>query len=182
MVILFLLIVNFLIGEVLENVLMNLKNELAPFYFNLARIIINGLILLIITIIFDYTKIDIVFSEQTSIPNAIKRAISFFNANHLQASILFGTIFFFGLIVIMFSWILSDIFPTSGNILIILLFLFQQLIVFLRFGIKLMFYASQFVFFRNRMPILPNNGLWVKNQFCLEMTSEMSILYGCLEP
>lgn len=154
-----LLLINFLIGLFFKELLIDHTNELAPFYYNLVRLIISGLLLIIITIIFEYTQIDIVLSGRISIFKAINSAIKFYNANYLKASALFGTIFSFGLILIMLSWIFSTNFPTNRNILIIALFLSQQLIVFVRLGIKLSFYASQLIFFRNEIPISPSDGL-----------------------
>ncbi len=101
----------------------------------------------LVNMLFDYVKIRLVMTDGPRVINALLEAIRFLRRKLWPA---WGLYLLIGVVFVIVSLVyleVAQLIPDHGTLLILLLFLWQQLYILAKLGIKLHFFASQLTFY-----------------------------------
>jgi hypothetical protein len=107
------------------------------------------LVFLILSVISDYAKVIIVKTSLRSSWTAIKQSVGFaFRRIHIVTLIVLTGVLVYVILTVIYL-IIADNFPVTKMFSLFVLFVLQQLFVFLRFLVKTFVLASEFSFYEN---------------------------------
>jgi len=121
----------------------NSFSEVTPFYLGLFFSLILLFFLLLLQMLFDYTRIQIVIEQKKNIRVAVRDA-SMFILKHLGSTLgLFYLLFLVNLVFTLIYLLLKSFVPQSMALGVIVIVLIQQLFVFALIFIRCWLYASE---------------------------------------
>jgi hypothetical protein len=130
-------------GSIRNSVAQNSFSELTPFYLGLFFSAILLFLLLLLQMLFDYTRIQIVVEERKNILVAIREAFRFIS-NHPGSTLgLFYLLFFVNIGITIIYLLLKSFIPYSTGLDVISVFFLHQLFVFFIIFIRCWLYASE---------------------------------------
>lgn len=130
-------------GSIRNSVAQNSFSEVIPFYLGIFFSVILLFILLLLQMLFDYTRIQIVVEDRKNILVAVREAFRFIS-KHLGSTLgLFYLLFIVNFGVSLIFLLLKSFVPQSTGIGIFSVFLIQQLFVFFIIFIRCWLYASE---------------------------------------
>lgn len=141
------LIMYSILGEIFN--LIAGESEPLIFIFSLLKLLILIILFLFIKMVFDYTKIALISENKMKIIQTNLKTWKFVLKNLGKTLRLFYLIVLLGIIISIVYLLLGSLLNISTWITIILLFILQQLFVFSRTGIKLIYFSSLINLFQN---------------------------------
>ncbi|MFO7889674.1 MAG: hypothetical protein R6V04_04970 [bacterium] len=141
------LILYSILGKVFK--LISGESEPLIFIFFIVNFLILVFLFLFIKMVFDYTKIALVSEDKRSIIKTNFKTWKFVWKNKWKSLSLFYLIVFLFIILGVIYLSLSSLLHINTWIAIILLFILQQLFIFSRTGIKLIYFSSLIYLFQN---------------------------------
>ena len=112
------------------------------------KIVVLLLLFTIVTMFFDYAKIRVVISNSKKVIKETLFTLKFLGKRFFKAWGLYLLIGLFFLIITFIYMEIAYIIPKNTLLLILLTFIWQQIYIFARLWIKLIFFASEIEFYR----------------------------------
>jgi hypothetical protein len=122
-------------------------NEHMLVYVFIGRIIIGLLLVLLIKMIMDYTRIRIVVEDTPKVFRSFMRTLRFVFGNLGKTLALFYLFFFTGILVMIFFWILKSSVPSTTLAGFVLGFWIGQVVIYVRSWSNVTFQAGQLRFY-----------------------------------
>ena len=107
------------------------------------RVGIGYIGILIYYLVLDYARIDVVINNETKMRRALWYGIKFTFRNFFKTFSLSLMLFFIGIIVLVIYNPIADSLHTPNALIILILFIVQQIYMFIRMTLKLTLYSSQ---------------------------------------
>jgi len=138
----------FLFMAVLKSLKPHIFNEIVSSILRFGVLFVVIMVFLFFTMLLDYTKTFLVLDNYRSVFRSFKKAV-YFVFHHLGATLfLYGLLSLTGLFL-MVVYLVGCHFLTGEHLFYIgILFIFQQVVIFLKVGLRLQFFASQIVLVR----------------------------------
>jgi len=137
------------LGMVFDSVSETVESEASLFYIGLGGVLLHLLLIILVLIVSDYTKIKLVTEETTKVFRTFWQSIKFtFRYIHNTYSLYMMLLIFPLLLMVVYYFVENSIGMTSG-ITILIMFLVQQLFVWLRQFSKVWNYSSQLSYHNN---------------------------------
>jgi hypothetical protein len=133
------------IAKLLTN---NGYNERMLVYVYTGRIIISLIIVLLIKMIMDYTRIRIVVGDSTRVFRSFMQTLRYVFNNLGKSLALFYLLFFTGILVMILLWKLKSSVPSTSVSGSVLGFLIGQIVIYVRSWTNVTFQAGQLRFYR----------------------------------
>ncbi len=112
------------------------------------KIVVLLLLFTIVTMFFDYAKIRVVISNSKKVIKETLFTLKFLGKRFFKAWGLYLLIGLFFLIITFIYMEIAYIIPKNTSLLILLSFIWQQIYIFARLWIKLIFFGSEIEFYR----------------------------------
>ena len=120
------------------------------------RVGIGYIGILIYYLVLDYARIDVVINNETKMRRALWYGIKFTFRNFFKTFSLSLMLFFIGIIVLVIYNPIADSLHTPNALIILILFIVQQIYMFTRMTLKLTLYSSQVKLYNT---LTPNEGI-----------------------
>lgn len=108
-----------------------------------------------IDMIFDYAKIETVFSENRKMHLSLFNSIVFTFKNFFKVILLYSFIFLAGILLFLIYILILNISSETTVPGILLMVIIQQIYIFSKFLIQTLFYSAQFYYFTGNITTLP---------------------------
>ena len=124
-------------------------NERTIFFFFLPVVIFHILVMIFVFTINNYTKFILVSEDTHKVLRTIWAAVKFVSAKFLGTYGLVVLLFVVPVVVIVGYWGLSNSLEMTSGLMILLVFVMQQVFIWLRVSFKVWFLAGQFDYFKD---------------------------------
>jgi hypothetical protein len=124
-------------------------SELTLFLYQLGRYTIFLLIICIINIISDYSKVASAVNDSTKAILSMIVALKFLKKNFFRILILFLIVASFVAIGGIIYNVVESFVPKTPVYMLIITFIIQQMLIILRFLIRMIFYSTEIIFFND---------------------------------
>ncbi len=115
------------------------------------RLGIGYISILIYYIVIDYARIDAIIYDKNKMRSSLWSGVKFSFQNFFQTFSLTFIIFLIGIAVLIIYNLIADVLHAPNALIIILLFIVQQIYIFIRMFLKLTLYSSQGKLYKNIM-------------------------------
>jgi len=117
----------------------------------MAIILIAGLCF--VDMLFDYAKIDSVYSDNRKMYKSVWKTLKFVFKNFFKVIFLYSIIFVIGVVLFLLFNYISKVTAATSSSGIIILFIIQQVYIISKFFTQLLFYSSQYVYYSGKTPV-----------------------------
>lgn len=137
------------LGIIFDSVSETVESEASLFYIGVGGVLLHLLLIILLLIVSDYTKIKLVTEETTKVFRAFWQSIKFTFRYIHNTFLLYLMLLIFPLLLIVIYYFVEDSIGMTSGITIIIMFLVQQLFVWLRQFSKVWNYSSQLSYHNN---------------------------------
>ena len=139
--------INVLIDYGIKQIFMDKENAFIEFSIQIIRYLFFLLLISIINIISDYTKIAVVAVDSTKLLRSFINALQFIKKNFLKVmTIYFILLMFVGIGATIYN-LVDSLLPKEPLYFLLLTFLIQQLLIIFRVLIRMYFYSTELLIF-----------------------------------
>jgi len=135
------------LGMVFSSVFETVESETSLFYIGLSGFVIHLFFLILTLIISDYTKIKLVTEESTKVFSAFWQAVKFTLRHLFGTHTLFSIQLVFPILLFIMYYFTDSLVGMSSGTTIIIMFIVQQVFVYLRVINKMWLYGSQISYY-----------------------------------
>ena len=135
------------IFNIIDALTVSWMSERAVWFMNLLGYVVLLCVVIFINMVFDYSKIIIVVEKKESSWLCIWLAIKFVMRHFLQTSGLYLLLSLVGLVLVLVFGFIINIINPSQMLLIIIVFLLQQIFIWTKIWARLNFYGAQYLFY-----------------------------------
>ncbi len=156
MVLLFLVIYKFLhpaLFSVIDAIAAPLMSEKAVWWLNFGGYLIFALLFVLIKIVFDYAKIILIKENHESSWFCIWLAFKFVVGHPLKTLGLYGLLLLISAAVMLVLGSLLEIINPTGIFVLIILVVLQQIFIFIKIGLRLVFLGSQLALYGQKKTV-----------------------------
>ena len=148
------------LGDLLNSMLQNSERELLDFILRIIRYMIYLFFIGIITIISDYAKVATAVKDSSKILKEILHSLKFVQKNFYKLFFVFLIVAAFGASGAVIYNLLGMWIPRTPYYFLILSFILQQLLIIFRLLIRMLFYSTEVLLYKDLsaavVPVDPN--------------------------
>jgi hypothetical protein len=141
--------INDYLGDLITWIFKNSENVTADFLLKSLRYILLVFLIGVITMISDYSRVSIAVKDKSRVIREIYAAILFIKNNFNKAFSLFLIVAIIGVVGIMVYNIVGRFIPRTPSYFLILSFILQQMLIIFRLLVRMMFYSTQVILFKD---------------------------------
>ncbi len=136
-------VINDLLGDLITWAYSKTDYVLGDFILRSARYTILIFLIGTVVIISDYAKVDILFRDENSIWESLKRVVVFLKNNFLVVFLVFFVLSLISIGIAILYNIVGNYISRTPYVYIIITFTVQQILIIFRFGIKMLFASTE---------------------------------------
>ena len=141
--------INDYLGDLITWIFKNSENVTADFLLKSLRYILLVFLIGVTTMISDYSRVSIAVKDKSRVIREIYAAILFIKNNFNKAFSLFLIVAIIGVVGIMVYNIVGRFIPRTPSYFLILSFILQQMLIIFRLLVRMMFYSTQVILFKD---------------------------------
>jgi hypothetical protein len=125
------------------------ETEFWPFVLFIVNVTLIAVILAVINMLADYTKIYIVTHDSDKIVHSFRMSLLFVYRHIVKTSVLFGLLLLTVMVLLVLYLGFESLIPTQLVLGVALFFVVSQLFMFLKVGLRVWFYGGQIALFKS---------------------------------
>ncbi len=136
-------------GDLINAYYSGVENELGDFLTRSFRYVLLIFFIGVLTIISDYTKVSLVINDNTEVFKELLQILKFTSVNFYKIFTVFFIVALIGAAGVVVYNLLGFIIPSKPYYYLILLFVLRQMLIIFRLLIKMLFYSTEILLYKD---------------------------------
>lgn len=141
--------VNDYTGEFITWMFKNSENVMGDFILRSLRYVLLVFLIGVVTLLSDYSKVSLAINDKTKIIKQVYSAILFIKNNFNKVFIVFLIVACIGALGVVIYNMLEYLIPRTPYYVLIISFILQQMLIIFRLLIRMLFYATEVVLYKD---------------------------------
>ena len=142
-------LINDYLGKIILSFFKNSENEMLEFVFMSLRYILLIFLIGVVSIISDYSKINIAVKDSFYVIRTLFNTVVFLKNNFIKVFLLFLMVAVFGAIGAIIYNLVRVTIPETPFYFLIVSFILQQMLIIFRLLIRMLFYSTEVILFND---------------------------------